>query len=689
MGLVDTTIYRIETQYVTRDEASRVHDAIASSADRAGKSTGLLKTALLGIGVGAGLHTAKSMLIDYNRELETSRAQLAGITSLYTSASIDQTWERAGQSMERFQQMAAKSALTTKDLVDMASMIERPLLQSGVRMKDMENITFGAANAAKAFGIRSDMAALDIEQALMGTLSAKDRFARALLTQAGVGIDYKKFNKLEAKDRVETLQKAMTSPAITAMAEKQASTFEGVWSTLQDNMSIALGKVGLPLFKEISKEIARWNDWLTKNDDAVQRITKSVAGGLVDGFRFVKSAVGFVVDHADILITVAKTWAAVKLVQGVGGLLGSGGGGAAGMATGAMGALGKFADWSRKGKGWQDSVDPFTGEYKASNDVGGAGRQSIGGLKGLLGSLPMVGQAFAGGYAVGTAFNKLTGASDKLVGVFETIGDVADTLSGGRLGSYEMANKFDAVTRSMGIFDEAIQKAAKTLGAMGGGASSTRTAAGIAGTVQQWERQINVLEDINAGRLGKSTSGRFAKAWGSSDKGLANQAQKNALRAVGFDDEEIEKLYGQGADDAAVRSRMIATLRAKSTRVGAQGVVAGASTDIEIAIAMKQMTAQQRESIDVERGTQAVMEAINRALASGATGPGIEEVKKILLANTDPFKSQVKLQQNITNNIKVEVSAKDPDRWMSELDAKVQRKIRAPTQAKRAIVGGF
>ena len=65
----------------------------------------------------------------------------------------------------------------------------------------------------------------------------------------------------------------------------------------------------------------------------------------------------------------------------------------------------------------------------------------------------------------------------------------------------------------------------------------------------------------------------------------------------------------------------------------------------------------------------------------------LDDVKKTIGSGAfnDPFKAQAANHYNVTNHIQVEVSAKDPDRWMAELDSKVARKVRAPTQAKGTI----
>ena len=76
-----------------------------------------------------------------------------------------------------------------------------------------------------------------------------------------------------------------------------------------DNLKIALGKVGLPLFKALTEEMKDWNKWLDANQDKVAEFGKTLSDGLVTGFRAVKSAVQFLVEHSDTIIAIGKVWA--------------------------------------------------------------------------------------------------------------------------------------------------------------------------------------------------------------------------------------------------------------------------------------------------------------------------------------------------------------------------------------------
>ena len=111
------------------------------------------------------------------------------------------TWarnqKRANFLVQRFQKDAKASVGTTQDFVAMGGMLTGPLSRAGASIEDIANVTKGAVIASRAFGVEAEVAARDIEQALAGTLSQKDRFARALLEP--MGLTTKKWNEMVRK----------------------------------------------------------------------------------------------------------------------------------------------------------------------------------------------------------------------------------------------------------------------------------------------------------------------------------------------------------------------------------------------------------------------------------------------------------------------------------------------------------
>lgn len=318
-----TTIYDIKLRYRLEDRATAGARALETSMGRVGRAGGRL-TSMFGMLTTAAtgffaVRAAKSWLIDFNVGMEQARIQMAGLLQMNTGGSFNHNMGKSVDLVKRLQERAKYSVGTTQDMVKMASMITRPIAKAGLSMKDLEQITAGAVVSARAFGIEAGMAALDIEQALMGNLQKRDRFARALLEP--MGYTTAAFNAMGEKARAQALLKAFNQKAIKDMAKAQATSFAGVTSTLKDNLQIALGKVGLPLMRAMTAEVGKWNEWLTKNQATLSRWAKDFGKTLVAGFRAVKDAISWMVRNRDMLMRLAKAFLVFKAFQfGLGGI---------------------------------------------------------------------------------------------------------------------------------------------------------------------------------------------------------------------------------------------------------------------------------------------------------------------------------------------------------------------------------
>lgn len=326
---MSTTTYDIRVNYLLDDKASRGIAAITKQAQQGAKSTSTLSRTIGALAASAaGFFTfrlAKKVLIDYNSELEQAKIQMQGLLQLNMGGDWARNQKRANFLLQRFREDAKASVGTTKDYVDMGSMITGPLSRAGASMEDIANVTKGAVVSAKSFGVEAEFAARDIESALQGTLSAKDRFARALLEP--MGMTTKKWNELVTKSpqkAAQMLVKAFNQPAIKKMAAEQEKSWGGVTSTFKDNLERALGKIGIPLMQKLVKEFDRLNKWFDANPQKVKEITDAIARNLVSAFETVKSVMIWVVEHKDLLISLAKAALLLKGANLAGSLLGIG-----------------------------------------------------------------------------------------------------------------------------------------------------------------------------------------------------------------------------------------------------------------------------------------------------------------------------------------------------------------------------
>lgn len=322
----NSTVYDVRLQYSLADGVTKPAKRMDAQLVKTSKGAGMLGKSFRRLAAGAGayfgIRAGVKHLIGFNDQMQQSRIQMAGMIQLTTGLDSAASSSRANDLVDTLQQKAKLSVGTTKDMVDMASMITRPVLAAGVGMSKLADFTAQAVVASRAFGIESGMAARDIEAALMGQLRSVDRFSRALLEPLGyVGEEGRKaFNELGAAARAAKLEEALGGDAIKSMAAAQENSFSGVLSTFQDTLQMTMGEVGLPLFKEVTDEIRTWNEWITKNGDKVSDLGTSMGKGLVTGFKAIKSVIGFLVDHSGVLLTVAQAWAAIKVSQMMGGM---------------------------------------------------------------------------------------------------------------------------------------------------------------------------------------------------------------------------------------------------------------------------------------------------------------------------------------------------------------------------------
>lgn len=354
-----STTYDVRLRYMLDNQAGNGLRGIEGGARAAAQSTGLLASNIARLGgavAGAfGLNQARKALVDYNSSMEQAKITAAGLLQLNIGGSWTDNMSRATEVVSRLQQEAKTSVGTTADMVQMFSMLAQPLSQAGAGMDDFVNLTKASVVASRAMGIAADVAARDVDQAIRGQFHSVDQFSSKILGPLGyIGeAGRAKFNALTQQDRLGTVRKALNQPAIAQMAQAQGDSFAGVLSTFEDNLQIAFGKVGLPLFKQITAEVQRWNQWIDTNGAAIAAFGRNLGDSLVTAFGYLKGVAGFFVEHKDTLLTIAKVWAGLKLTGMAGGAIGGvvGGfnglgasfGGLAGTLDGPTGMIGGFA----------------------------------------------------------------------------------------------------------------------------------------------------------------------------------------------------------------------------------------------------------------------------------------------------------------------------------------------------------
>lgn len=605
MTIVGTTTYLVETVYTVSDKASHGLSDIDKHARAAAHSTETLSGVLKGLGAavlaGSGIHAAKSAFIDFNRTVQDSKISLSAMLE----GNYDSTWGQAQKGASNlyseFQRFSQLTPVTTQEMLEFGQGIAVSTAQAGGSVKDIIKITEQGVVAAKALGAGGAYASLEISEMLQGNVSNRMRFVKQLLGMAHTNEE--EFKKLGAKGRLSLVEKVIDSDAMKNATDAMQSSFSGVISTFEDKLQIGLGRAGKALFEKVTAELARWNEWLDRNGVKIDHIVDQVGSGLVKGFEMAKSAVAWIVEHADTLLAIGEVWAGTKLA----GKLGSG----------------------------------ISGSLSAVGQASGA---KIG--VGSIGGLMEVGTA---AYLATSALMRLTGANDAMLMAIDP-----------------HRAKLEQLTKSMQEWDDALEQSKRDLQGKGQtGSTATNTYAGMMAAATMVDREINELNDARQKYLKHEMSAGFRGATqesiiGSYDKSTGYQAKLTKL-----------------------------TKERDSTREYAG--LASSQTTASVDAVMKTLSDAQKASIDEKKAVQQVMEEMNRSFRATGFGLSMDRVRAILLGETnaaekDPFAQG---RPNVTN-IKidrVEVAAKDPDRWIQDLDAAAKRRLNGPRGPRAPLRG--
>lgn len=627
------TTYRVETVYDITDKASDALGKIEKNASRAADSTARLSSMALGVGAafvgGRGLSLANSMLIGFNSTVEDTKVKIAGMMALATKTDLSVNVERANRLYSELQQRAMTLPGTTAEYVEMAGRLTQPIMDAGLGMRQLRDMTIATTVAAKGLGIDAGASARDVDQALRGQYHSVDQFTGKLLGANGYAGEAgrEKFNALTPEKRAAEIMKAVDSKQIKQLGQAQGATFSGVMSTVQDRIEQMAGKIGKPLFGAITKEVESWNKWLENNNSKIDHFAETVGGGIVAGFRYAKSAGMFLVDHADTLISIAKAWAVFKVGGALGGSLG-----------------GMFGGITKKGMG-----EFFSGGMSMKGLGGAAGGLGLGGMLGI-GMLAY-------------EFSKAAGITASLTQAIDN-----DKF------------KLDRLTGTMDRFDEAVGAAHDRL-QNSFGAKAGMFYANASTQFAEDKTKADVLDNILSGRGMPSWMSEMGGGLGSMARSAWATQQ---MRDANMDEDEISGATNHMAGRAAFyRSRSDNGINLNAN-AGLVDIIAG-TVFASMGNKAPEMVTQQKIT------NMLLQESILLQGMDGRFKADYLRARGQQLANElDPdFKKQAKVNQTVNVNIN-QVSAKDPDRWIAEMDAYAARRVSARTRAKSALGGrGF
>jgi hypothetical protein len=645
----NTTTYDVKLRYlVDGKSAARETSGLIQSAKELERTTSGVTNALTSMGAVAagafGVDKLTKAFIGFNASAQDARISLSAMIEGSFGGTWDAANAKANKMYDEFQKFSTTAPVTTAEIMDFGRGVFMASSQAGASIQETTNITEQGVIAAKAFGSDTKDAAYAISEMLQGNARKTNSTVQVFMGLMKTHTD--EFNKLDPGKRLAMVEQVLNSPAMKDAATAFGSSWSGVLSTFEDKLQILGGQVGLPLFKALTKEIASWSDWLTKNTYQVEQFASTFAEGLVDGFKMVKSAIGFLVDHADTLILIGKTWAAIKIGEVVGGLAGRGTNGIAGLVSSAV----NYAKYE------PDDLAKWNAKYKggAVADLLGQGVQkpgTISGIGGVAGALPAAGQALAAGYAIGTAINEATGASKDLAMGLELVHPRLD----------ETSKRFYELEASQKAYTEELARAkiANASGWMGNAYSQNLTA-----LTHKYADDINSADDL---------------VRAVNKHGIASDEAKEALAR--FQERGVNK------NDLLFERANVNRLR------GLQGEVTTIAGN-ELAMGIQTLNETQIKNLDVAGAQEATLRYIASTVGLDRSNPLIAGMDKIMMASIlwqngagKPGAMAAKPTVNVHID-HIEIQSEDPDRTGFGLVQFFRDSVKNPSAAAQALREG-
>ena len=166
---------------------------------------------------------------------------------------------------------------------------------------------------------------------------------------------------------------------------------------------------------------------------------------------------------------------------------------------------------------------------------------------------------------------------------------------------------------------------------------------------------------------------------------------EDKLYNLQFTKDEIGKLrsnrHGKIVGNRMMAAGMIGEMEETAERKSSELGFKTGNIELGFRILQMGMSKDQRESINVQKSMEKLMVAQLRLWATEHRFLSQDEMKKMVLEDKELFNEQAKVNQTVNVTIQ-QVSAKDPDRWIADMDDYAARRVRARTKARGAMARG-
>ncbi len=284
-----------------------------------------MKTLITGFIAAYGGKKLCELLIGSNDEMEqytTSFEVMLGSAS------------KASAMIEKMRDFAAKTPLTLENVISGGSL----LMSYGVDKSNLIDTMTKLGDLASGNAEKMDRITLAYGQMLAkGKVTGEELMQ---MTEAGVplqtalaesiGVTGEEFSKMVSAGKVgiDDLNKAITelttgNGKFAGMMEKQSETMQGMLSTLQDNLSEFMRKMGEGAFGEVKSALQEASDLLAEweEDGTLDRWAQGVGVMLKNLIAFLKTAISVGLDFKEAIIAGAVALGTFKVAIGIGNII--------------------------------------------------------------------------------------------------------------------------------------------------------------------------------------------------------------------------------------------------------------------------------------------------------------------------------------------------------------------------------
>lgn len=284
-----------------------------------------MKTLITGFIAAYGGKKLWDLLIGSNAEMEQHTTSLEVMLG---SAS------KASAMIEKMRDFAAKTPLTLENVISGGSL----LMSYGVDESNLIDTMTKLGDLASGNAEKMDRITLAYGQMLAkGKVTGEELMQ---MTEAGVplqtalaesiGVTGEEFSKMVSAGKVgiDDLNKAITelttgNGKFAGMMEKQSQTMQGMLSTLQDNLSEFMRKMGEGAFGEVKSALQEASDLLAEweEDGTLDRWAQGVGVMLKNLIAFLKTAISVGLDFKEAIIAGVVALGTFKIAIGMGNVI--------------------------------------------------------------------------------------------------------------------------------------------------------------------------------------------------------------------------------------------------------------------------------------------------------------------------------------------------------------------------------